>query len=321
MQIRWAYGAAIALAISTLAWSQAQQAAPPPVSDWSIETVIVTARQPGPAFWHIKRGNSEVFILGTLGPLPKDLKWETGSLDRIISGARVVLLPPRGQVGLFEGAWFLITQGDVLRLPDGQKLEQVLSGRLKQRFLAARNAVHRDADRYAEDKPSVAGFRLEQDFLKANDFALTEPNARIEGLAATRAVPSRHIATYPALDVIKEVPALSSEGNFKCLADSLDDIDVMSLHARLAARAWADGDLDGIKAHYSEPKALDCLGQSATFTSLWANSVKDTVAAVNDGLGRSGKMVIVINVGELLRRGGVLERLKAQGLAIEGPGD
>jgi uncharacterized protein YbaP (TraB family) len=206
-------------------------------------------------------------------------------------------------------------------LPDGQSLEQVLSGPLKQRFLAARNAIHRDADRYADNKPSVAGFRLEQDFLKANDLLLTEPNATIEKLAAARSLPVRNIATYPALDVIKEVPALSSDGNVKCLKDSLDDIDVMTVHARLAAQAWAGGDLDGIKAHYSEPKALDCLGQSTSFSKLWARSVRDTVAAVDDALGRSGRTVMVINVGELLRKGGVVEQLKAQGLAIEGPGD
>ena len=35
----------------------------------------------------------------------------------------------------------------------------------------------------------------------------------------------------------------------------------------------------------------------------------------------NGKTVMVINVGELLRKGGVVEQLKAQGLAIEGPGE
>ncbi len=93
----------------------------------------------------------------------------------------------------------------------------------------------------------------------------------------------------------------------------------MAAHARPAAQAWAQGDLNGIKAHYSEPKALDCLGQSATFNKLWARSVNDTVTAIDDALGRSGKTIAVINIGELLRRGGVIERLKAQGLTVEGP--
>ena len=312
---------AFALSLATGSPARAQSVAKAPVTDWSIETVVVTARQPGPAFWHIAKGDSEVWILGTLGPMPADLKWDTGRLARILDGARVALLPPHGQIGVFEGIWFLISEGDILRLSGDQKLEQILSPALRARFVAERTAIHQDADRYEEDKPSVAGFRIEADFLKANDLVATEPDARIGSLATSRSVPVRHVATYPALQVVKEVPGLSPEGNLKCLSDSLDDIDVMASHARLAADAWAKGDLEGIKAHYAEPKALDCLGQSASFSRLWAQSVSDTVAAIDAALDRRGKVVIAINIGELLRRNGVVERLKAQGLTVEGPGE
>src|SRR5690348_2075503 len=292
-----------------------------PVTDWTVETVVVTAHVPGPAFWHIRKGKSDVYILGTLGPLPRDLKWDSSQLERIMKDSRAVMLPPRGRVGLFEGAWFLLTQGDVLRLPDGQKLEAILPPPLRQRFVAERTSLHEEAAHYEDDKPSVAGFRMEQDFVKANGLVLTEPIAKIEALASQRGVATRNIANYPALDVIKEVPTLSTEGNLKCLRNSLDDIDVMAAHARPAAQAWARGDLEAIKAHYSEPNALNCLAQSATFSKLWARSVNDTVASINDALTKSGKTVVVVNIGELLRQGGVIERLKAQGLTIEGPGD
>lgn len=311
-------GAAVAALLASASAETSNQKAP--VTDWTIETVVVTAQQPGPLFWHIKKGNSEVYIFGTLGPLPKDLKWDTRQLEGIMQGSRAVMLPPRGRVGLFEGAWFLLTHGDVLRLPDGQKLEQVLPPALRQRFIAERASLHSDADRYDNDKPSVAGFRMEQDYVNASALEVREPNTDIEALASQRNVPIRNLANYPALDVIKEVPTLSMAGNLKCLEDSLDDIDVMAAHARPAAQAWARGDLEGIKAHYSEPKALDCLSQSATFSKLWAQSVNDTVSAINDALAKSGKTIVVVNIGELLRQNGVVERLKAKGLTIEGPG-
>ncbi len=309
-----------AFALSAAAQTQAP-ATRAPVTDWSLETVVVTAQPPGPAVWHVARGDANVYILATLGPLPRNLQWDTGRLTRILDGARALYLPPRGQVGVFEGIWFLLTQGDILRLPEGETLERVLTPALRARFVAARDVIHGDPDRYTQYKPSVAGFRMEQDFLKANDLAFREPNAAIQTLAATKDVPVQTIATYPALDVVKEVPSLSSGANLKCLSDSLDDMDVMSAHARLAAEAWAKGNLDGVKAHYSEPRALDCLGQSATFTKLWAQSVGDTVSTVNQALSRKGKTVIVVNVGEWLRKGGVLERLRAQGLTLDGPAD
>lgn len=295
--------------------------APPPVQDWTMETVVVTAKKPGPAFWHVVNGKSEVWILGTLGPVPEDLKWDTGRLEYFLSGAKVLLLPPRGQVGPLEGIWFLITSGDVLRQPDGTVLESTLPGPLKARFVAARASLHKDADDYAEYKASVAGFILERDFLRANDLSGSQPLKTIEQLAERATVPSRRVATYEALDVIKEVPSLSNAGNWACMKDALDDIEVMAKHARPAAEAWATGDLDGVKAHYSDPKALDCLGQSASFSKLWARSVSDTLSALNAALKSPGKTIAVVSIGELLRKNGIVDRLKAEGFTVEGPGD
>ena len=286
-----------------------------------METVVVTAKRPGPALWHVAKGNADVWILGVLGPVPKDLKWDTGRFESVLAGAKTVLLPPHGQIGVFEGAWFLIWHGDVLRLPDGRNLEDVLPPALKTRFVAARTAAHKDADDYAEYKPSIAGFLLERDFLRANDLSGTEPQNTIRSLADRHTVPARAIASYEALDVVNEIPSLSGKANLDCLKDSLDDIDIMSAHAKLAASAWAAGDLDGIKANYSDPKALECLGQSASFNKLWQRSVSDTMAALDAALARPGKTVAVINIGQLLRKNGIVDRLKAQGFTVEGPGD
>ena len=303
--------------LSAPALAQAPQT--PPVTDWSTETVIVTAKKPGPVLWHVRKDKSEVWILGTLAPVPNDLKWDSGAFENILNGAHAIYLPPRGQVGPLEGIWFLITEGDVLRLPDGQSLEATLPQTLRTRFVAMRGSAHQDADRYAEYKPSVAGFLLESDFLKARDLTGKEPQRTIEALAERHTVPVRRIATYEALDVIKEVPSLSQQGNLACLKDSLDDIDVMAAHAKPAADAWAVGDLDGIKAHYSDPKALDCLGRSASFAKLWQRSVTDTVGVIDAALKTPGKTVAVINIGELLRKNGIIDRLTAQGLTVEGP--
>jgi hypothetical protein len=310
-----AFGAALLLGASAEADDS------PPIKDWTIETVVVTAKTSGPALWHVQKKDSEVWILGMVAPAPEGLKWNTRDLERVIYHANALLLPPRGQVGMFEGIWFLITSGDVFKLGDDQQLETVLPAALRARFVRARNATHNDADRYSEYKPSVAGFMLEGDFLKANGFTTRQPQQAVKEIAQREQVPVHIIAAYPALEVVKEVPSLSLGGNLKCLSDSLDDIEVMSVHSKLAAEAWATGDLDGIKAHYSEPHALDCLGQSQSFNELWQRSVSDTLSAIDNALTQRGKTVVLINIGELLRKNGVLERLKAEGLQVEGPGD
>src|SRR5580692_1696907 len=117
-----------------------------PVKDWTMETVVVTGEAPGPALWHVVKGDGEVWIVGTLGPVPEDLKWDTSGIARILDHARALLLPPRGRVGIFEGIWFLLTDSGVLKLDDGQHLEAIIPEPQKSRFIRDRQAAHRDAD-------------------------------------------------------------------------------------------------------------------------------------------------------------------------------
>lgn len=296
--------------------------APPPITDWSnIETVVVTAKQPGPALWHVVRENSEVWILGTVGPTPADLKWDTGEIASLMKGSKVVLLPPRGQVGVFEGAWFMLTGGlGTLEQTDGKTLESTLQEPLRSRFVAARSRVHQDPDRYDKYLPAVAALILEADFWKLNKLNFNGPQKTVESIASQATVPVRPIAVYPAMDVIHDVPKLSAAAHRACLEDALDDIEIEAAHATAAAQAWAVGNLEGIKAHYSETKLDACLQQSNAYSVLREKATGDMANAIAGALKRPGKTFAVIPMGIWLRKGGVLERLQAAGLTVSGPG-
>ncbi len=136
-----------------------------PIQDWATETVVVNVHRHGPLFWRVSRGDAEVWILATVGPMPEDLVWDHSELDALLDGARRVLLQPRAEIGVFEGAWFLLTQRSTLDLPNDAHLEDVLDAPLKARFVAEREKLHRDADRYEDFLPAWAGFRLFGDFL------------------------------------------------------------------------------------------------------------------------------------------------------------
>ncbi|HSS14164.1 MAG TPA: hypothetical protein VLL04_09740, partial [Rhizomicrobium sp.] len=63
--------------------------------EWAeIESVTVKG-EPGPAVWRLTRGASEVWILGTVGPLPRDMEWNRPTVADLLDGTRAVLLPPR----------------------------------------------------------------------------------------------------------------------------------------------------------------------------------------------------------------------------------
>jgi hypothetical protein len=63
-----------------------------------------------------------------------------------------------------------------------------------------------------------------------------------------------------------------------------------------------------------------CLEQSAVFDALETRSVADTVAAIDAALARPGKTLAVFPLGDLLRRDGALDRLRAQpGVTVTAP--
>ena len=220
-----------------------------------------------------------------------------------------------------SGAWFVLTGLSTLEQPDGTSLESTLRGPLKSRFAAARLALHQDAERYDKYLPAVAAVILENDFWKANDLTFDGLQKAVVALSRRALVPTRTIALYPAMFVIHDVPKLSPAAQFKCLEDALNDLEIETAHVKAAADAWATGDLMAIKANYSEIKLDSCLQQSNVYAALRERETGDIVDAITGELKKPGKSLAVVPMGVWLRKGGVLERLEARGLAISGPGD
>ena len=109
------------------------------------------------------------------------------------------------------------------------------------------------------------------------------------------------------------------EASRACLRSALDDIEAEDAHQTLAAKAWAVGDLGGMTRNYSEPTIFACLQRVPSFSAVWAQSVTDTDKAVVTALDQGGKTVMVASLGTLLRKGGLLDRLRAHGITVESP--
>ncbi len=121
------------------------------------------------------------------------------------------------------------------------------------------------------------------------------------------------------MPLVDEVQSLPPQAELACMRDALDDIETQSLHADAAAQAWAVGDIASVKAHYSEAKVYSCFDQLQKFAAIRERVTEETFKAVQDSLTKLGKSVVVVSMGDLLRKGGLLDRLSAAGLKVEGP--
>ncbi len=302
--------------------ADAQTADPNPVVNWGTPEIVEVQAAPGPAVWHLTRGDSEVWILGTVGSMPDGLTWNKNYLAELLDGARAILLPPRPSVGVFEGAWFLITNGGKFSLPRGQTLEPSLSDALRARFIDTRNALGQTENRYKTDTPLRAALRLQQDLQDKLDLTRDEPRDTIAKLARTKHVTASPIARYEVLDAAEDVLKLNAEQQRSCLAQSVEDVDQQLAHAVPAAQAWAVGDIRNVKANYGESRLVNCVIAAVhSVANISERDVADYTSAINAALNNTGKTIAVIDIGPLLRHGGVLERLEALHVAIEGPAE
>lgn len=302
-------------------------ASPPPgleplIPVWAqIETVDARSA-PGPAMWHVTRGNSEVWIVGTVSAIPKTLNWNKRAITDLMEGATQVITPPGATAGFFEASWLLISYGGRLSLPRGQKLESTMPDEMRARFIATRTMLGKDASRYETDTPVRAALRLMGDFWDKSQLNGPGAGQVITRLARDHDVPRKPSAIFEAAPLIKEVLTLPIAQQNVCLAATMEDIDRLSKHGEAAAQAWAVGDVKGVKAHFAEQRLLECFAAAAhTVAALNQGNADTTVTAIDAALAKPGKTIAVVDMGPLLRKGGVLAQLEAKGLKIEGPAE
>lgn len=296
---------------------------PAPVTDWAPnETVVVSVKAEGPAYWHLKKGEAEVFILGTVGAMPKGQAWNSAHTAEIIKGARVVLTAPQATSGFFETRWFLLWHRDLLSMPDGKKLQDTMPPELKARFEAVVAALHGPKpEKFSDDPPLIAAVKLENGFQEKANLSVDEPLATVNKIARANHVKVEQIAEYEALGLIKELLRLPLETQRVCLAAAVSDVEQRMVHATPAAEAWAAGDVKAIKAHYTASFFNACGKLTVGYAKMYDRAVADYLKAIEQALAQPGKTVLITDVGSLLRNTGVVEKLHAEGITIEGPAE
>ena len=89
-------------------------------------TVIVDGTQPGPGLWLVRKGAHDLWILGTLSPLPAKMQWQSKQVQGVIGNAQEVIYPPRVSLdvkaGFFQKLTLLPAMLGARKSPDGKRL-------------------------------------------------------------------------------------------------------------------------------------------------------------------------------------------------------
>ena len=283
--------------------------------DWPEVVVIKGRKAVAPAMWRAQKGEAQITILGVLPVFPKAQAWNTKRVENALRGANVLVTPATSEFGAGDVASFVMRKG----LSGGQTLSSALPPALYQRYEATARRVQISTRDFQHDKPVWAGVRLRREVLQKVRLTDDEPVATVRRLAGRAGVPVRAAARYDMGKIIKDVNGMDKAASEACLVYTLNDIDFDLGRAPKVGAAWAVGDLGTVRDLYQGGALANCLSGSGKGANLVQRSITDTLVAIDKAARKPGKSVVIVPMAALLRRGGVLEQLRARGYEISSP--
>lgn len=306
----------------------AAQDLPFDAADDLVSALVVQARAPGPAWWKVSDADTTLWIMGSLGKIPADLKWDDSTLKRRLAGANSLVLPPRATASLVGAVGFVATLKK--QLSDPRPLDARMPKDLAQRTMAAlRNGADRTSSVQPKGKIKIspktvflAMMVLEQ-AEKPLGKQVEEPRTRAASLAKSLKVKVVQSGSYDGLGAFKATLAMPDEAQNACLAAAVDIVEsgqAEVAHKRGQARAWADGDVPSALRRRDLTDLSKLCPAPPAVRAINADASKAEVSALQSALGRPGHAVAVVDLADLLQVGGVLDQLRAvNGVTITAP--
>jgi uncharacterized protein YbaP (TraB family) len=298
--------------------SGAQQVAPPVMDE-----VVVTSERTGPGMWRVHRGAAQLWILGSMSPLPKDITWRSKQVEQVLDGASDVLVQKPFEIGIARILWLLLTERSVLMVTGGKRLKDVLPADLHARFAVQRAKYDKDPDKWERFRPLIAAAFLQQAaFHKVGLSTRLDIGAAMRSLAKKHHVRVEEIKIAGVSDVMDALKTLPPATENACVAASLVTIegDLPRLVDR--AQAWASGNIERI-AKLREPAEVDAcraaLDAGVGAADLIARMRRTWLSAIEAHLQTGTVTVAVMNIDLLLEPGGLLDELRAKGYEIDAP--
>lgn len=308
---------AVMLALGCGAACRAQQ--PPAVMD----DVVVTGERTGPGMWRVHHGAAQVWILGSMSPLPKGITWRSKQVEQVLDGTSQVLVQKPFEIGIARILWLLITERSALLVRGGKRLRDVLPPDLHARFAVQRAKYTDDPDKWERFRPLIAAA-----FLQREAFHNVGLSTRLDIGAAVRTLAKEHKVRVEEMkvagvsDVMDALKSLPPAAENACVAASLVTVERDLPRLLERAQAWASGNVERL-AKLRQPDEVDAcreaLDKGVGATELIARMRRTWLAAIEKYLQSAGQTLAVVNMDMLLEPGGLLDELRAKGYEVDAP--
>ena len=288
-----------------------------------LEDLVVTGERSGPGMWHVHRGAAQLWVLGSLSPLPKGITWRSKQVEQVLDGTKQVLVPKPLEIGIVRILWLLITERELLMVRGGKRLKDVLPANLHARFAQQRAKFTNDPDKWERFRPIIATA-----FLQQAAFHQVGLSARLDLGAAVRALAKKHRVRVEEIkiagvgDVLEALKTMQPATENTCVEASLVTIESGLPRLIDRAQAWATGNVERIE-NLPEPAEVDAclaaLDSGAAAGDLIARVRRTWLDSMVKALQSGGVTMAVVNIDLLLGHGGLIEELRSLGYEVEAP--
>ena len=257
-----------ALGLIFAPWLCAQTPASPAEEVVELDTVLVTGEQPGPGLWKVSRDGHVLWILGSYGPLPRDMKWRSKEVEARVAASQLVLYPGRvnvsADIGILRGLTLLPGAIRAAKNPDGAKLAEVLPAEvyakwrvLKLKYLGKDNDIEEYrpiyvANRLRSEATRKSGLGAAVDIRSVVNKAAKKNRVRIQELPTV----TRKVHIEDPRGMLKSVSKVEL-GDVECFSKGLDRLEPDLAAMKLRANAWARGDLATLRSLARPASASD----------------------------------------------------------------
>jgi hypothetical protein len=303
-----------------------------------LETVVVTGRVTGPGLWQVyKDDEHDLWIMGTLSPLPAGIEWDSTAVRGLVSGADEVLWAPGYAVdveaNLLQQAMLGIGYLRAKKNPDGKSLREVLPPALYARWLEAKSRYMPRNSRVERKRPLVAAEEL---LAAATDkaglsyepivYPALESTLEEGGVRSNYPKFEVEITSDAAKAALSDIRRISLD-DAKCLEATLDAVerDVPRMVAN--ANAWTRGDVGRISFESLAKRNSLCSDalMDADFSAKYGlPNIRESIAALwlkeaESALARNAVTVAFVPMEHLVGADNYLDALKARGYTVSSP--
>lgn len=315
--------------------NDAQKPVPSPVDAVRLQTVTVTGVQPGPGLWKISKDGHVLWVLGTLTPLPKHIKWRSTQVEQTVAQSQELLQPPTAELkmqgGIFNHLSLPSTSYDSRRNPDGASLQQVLPPEMFTRWQTLKQQYFGNSRGMDDWRPMAVTVKLREKAM--SNAGLTDTSDVVDTVTRlarkhdVRLVPVKYQMLVGSRIDAAETQRQITDRDINCLDQTMQSIerDLDTLTTR--ANAWATGDTATLRqlapgSRYDScivPVANADFAQQLDLHDLPERMEGAWLTAAQSALARNSQTFALLPMEQMLSPDGLVGKLKAQGYLVQAP--